>query len=352
MRVGLDARLAGPGLGVSTLMRGLACRLPEAGVEVVWIGEPAHAPASVAEVVAPPPPGFPGLDSPMGHRLAESLGLDLLHFTANSGWWSRGAIPHVVTVHDLIWSRRKLRGHSARQVLGHAYLRYAVPRAVAGAAAVTVPSSVTAGAVRERYGVGPRVIPNGVADEWRRVPAPAVEPPYVVAFAGRHPRKGTEISVDAWTRLAPRGVGLRLLTGAGVPPAVTRRMPDLRRRGDATVVPYLPLSELVAVVAGAVALIYPSREEGFGLPVAEAMMAGVPVITGLTPVTGEVGGDAILKIDGSDPVSSIVRHVGALVDDPAQRMAIAARGRERAAALTWAEAVASYRTLYSQVLGE
>ncbi|MGI8802551.1 MAG: glycosyltransferase [Solirubrobacteraceae bacterium] len=351
MRVGLDARLVGPGLGVATLITALAAGLPRLGVDVVWFGEPDGAPGGVSEVVPPPRAvGFPGLDSPLGHRLVARHRVDVMHFAANSGWWTKGPVPHVLTVHDLMWGEWLMGGRRARQIIGHGYLRLAVPRALAGAASVAVPSATTAAALLRRYGTRAEVIANGVGEQWRGPHPVAAGAPYLVAFSGRDPRKGTEISLDLWARVARRGVRLVLLAGAGLPHGMEARLADLAATGQVEVLPYQPAPRLVEIVSGALALLYPSRNEGFGLPVAEAMAAGVPVITGLAPVTLEIGGDAVLGLGADDPAGDGAAHVERLLVQPDLRLALAARGRERAARFTWADAIERYGELYARAL--
>ena len=75
-----------------------------------------------------------------------------MHFTANAGWWHTGSVPHVLTVHDLIWASTWLTGYSPRQIVGHAYLRWVVPRSARAAAAVAAPSETTARAIGAAWG--------------------------------------------------------------------------------------------------------------------------------------------------------------------------------------------------------
>lgn len=346
MRVGLDARLAGPGLGVATLIQALARELPTRGLEVVWFGESTLAPDSVSAVVTPPRPGFAGLDSPLGHRCVERAHVDVMHFAANSGWWKSGPVPHIVTVHDLMWGQ-VMRGRTARQLAGHSYLRFSVPRAIAGAAVVAAPSQITAAAVRRRYSAPARIIHNGVGDDWRRAASDPHDPPYVVAFSGRDPRKATEVALDAWVRVAGSGVRLVLLAGAGIPRRLHSRIEALQATGGIDVLPYQPAARVIEIVAQALALLYPSADEGFGLPVAEAMAAGVPVITGRAAVTREIGGEAILTI-GADPAADAARHLERLLREPELRRSLANRGRRRAEAFTWDRAISGYIQAYAE----
>jgi glycosyltransferase involved in cell wall biosynthesis len=349
LRVGVDARLVDRGLGIANVVSSLSRALAESGVEVVWFGDPALAPPSMADVARPPGPGFAGLDSGRGRRLVKRHRLDVMHFAANSGWWREGPVPHVVTVHDLIWRRSSPAGQSPRQRFGHAYLRLAVPRALTSAAAVSTPSQVTAAGLRDAYGVTAEVIHNGVEAAWQRqVPKPRAR--YVVAFSGRDGRKGVEIVLAAWESVAERGLGLKVLAGAGMPPRFEPRLLELQRQGRIEVLPYQPRDRLVEIVGGALALLYPSRDEGFGLPVAEAMTAGVPVITGLAPVTLEIGGKAILGLDPDDPVSSATRQLERLLDDPAYASQVGEQSRQWAQRFSWTAAADRYAALYRQAL--
>lgn len=95
--------------------------------------------------------------------------------------------------------------------------------------------------------------------------------------------------------------------------------------------------ELRALYEHALALVFPSRYEGFGLPPIEAMMCGCPVIISDQPALVEVGGGATLGC-GMDDVAGLARLMRDVHDDDALRGKFAAAGRERAARYTWAAA--------------
>ncbi|MDP9261691.1 MAG: glycosyltransferase family 4 protein, partial [Actinomycetota bacterium] len=117
---------------------------------------------------------------------------------------------------------------------------------------------------------------------------------------------------------------------AVAPPARARRL----SLGD---------EELRLAYAGAEALVFPSRYEGFGLPVVEAMACACPVIT--TPLSSlpEVAGDAALYVDPDDAAS--LRQAFDAVRDPKNRAAMIAAGRIRADALTWGGASSTFASL-------
>jgi glycosyltransferase involved in cell wall biosynthesis len=111
--------------------------------------------------------------------------------------------------------------------------------------------------------------------------------------------------------------------------------PELRLAGPKVRTRRLSLSdeELRLAYAGAIALVYPSRYEGFGLPVAEAMACGCPVITTKRASLPEVAGDAALYVDPDDPQG--LREALDAVREPDRRAAMAARGERRASAFRW-----------------
>jgi glycosyltransferase involved in cell wall biosynthesis len=122
---------------------------------------------------------------------------------------------------------------------------------------------------------------------------------------------------------------------ADIEPDFTRIAPQMHVRRLA-----LSDEDLRLAYSGAVALLFPSRYEGFGLPVAEAMACGCPVIT--TPLSSlpEVAGDAAIYVDPDDPRS--LQEAFATVRESSRRASMIAAGARRAAALNWADAAAAF----------
>jgi glycosyltransferase involved in cell wall biosynthesis len=336
MKVGLDARHAARGLGIGVFVTELASRLSALGdVEVLLFGERSP---------------YPVLDSALGHRAARRLGVDVFHFTGNTGWARPRSIPFVLTLHDLVFLDTGVRGWPLRQVVGHRYQRLNVRHAAAAAAALAVPSEATAAAVRRILAPrsDPVVIPNGV--EPPAAPsAPPLRDGYVVAFGGRDPRKRVDLALEGVLALGPDAPRLKILAGAGVPAGFEERAAAAIESGRVELLGQLPRGDMWRVLSGASALVYPSLAEGFGMPVLEAMSVGVPVVTGLAPATSELGDGAILPIDHADPVGSIATALRRLRSEAGLAADLAARGRSRAAEFSWSRTAARYAALYREV---
>jgi glycosyltransferase involved in cell wall biosynthesis len=336
MKVGLDARHAARGLGIGVFVTELTRRLAMlADVEVLWFGEGSP---------------YPLLDSALGHRAARRLGVDVFHFTGNTGWVRPRSIPFVLTVHDLVFLDSEVRGRNVRQVVGHRYERLNVRRAAAAAEAVAVPSEATAAAARHHLATGsdPVVIPNGVEPPVTPSVAPRADG-YVVAFGGRDPRKRLDLALEGVLALGPDASRLKVLAGAGVPAGFGERAAAAITSGRVELLGHLPRDEMWRVLSEASALVYPSIAEGFGLPVLEAMSVGVPVVTGLAPATSELGGGAILPIDHADPVRSITAALRRLRTEPGLAADLSAKGRRRAAEFSWSRTAERYAALYREV---
>jgi glycosyltransferase involved in cell wall biosynthesis len=107
--------------------------------------------------------------------------------------------------------------------------------------------------------------------------------------------------------------------------------------------------ELRTIIAAARLFVVPSKAEGFGLPLLEAMAAGTPVAASDIPVLHEVGGDAALWFDPDDPGQ--LAAIAARVDADAElRSDLAARGRARAAAFDWMRTATATLDVYNRLL--
>jgi glycosyltransferase involved in cell wall biosynthesis len=120
------------------------------------------------------------------------------------------------------------------------------------------------------------------------------------------------------------------------------------RRDDISVAGYVTNEELRQLYAKASIFAFPSLDEGFGMPILDAMSHGVPIITSNCSAMPEVAGDAALLVDPHEE-SSIAEALTRLINGPALRDELTQRGRARAAQLTWDRTVRSTWAVYEEL---
>jgi glycosyltransferase involved in cell wall biosynthesis/SAM-dependent methyltransferase len=161
---------------------------------------------------------------------------------------------------------------------------------------------------------------------------------FVLTVAAIHHSKNLELVLGAYGRLSPafrRAVPLVLACHLDdwAMGYVRGLAGSFGVAGDVVLTGFVSDDELVALYNGATLVVHPSRYEGFGLPVVEAMQCGAPVITTTAPSLPEVAGGAAALVDPDDPVA-LAAAIEGLVEDGARRRAMGERGLARAAAFT------------------
>jgi glycosyltransferase involved in cell wall biosynthesis len=229
----------------------------------------------------------------------------------------------VVTVHDLSFETDSAGMNRFDRLLFRAF----VPRAVRGADHVIAVSERTRADVIARYGVPESKVTvtlHGVDPVF----APGDGHDRFLLFVGAiHPRKDPLAALAA-----AREAGLPLVVAG---PEKDRELGAKLRAGGADLRGYVEKAELAELYRRAAAVILPSRFEGFGLPVLEAMASGTPVVISGDPALREVAGDA----------------AAASVQDALEnRDRLAAAGIARAARFSWAEAARRTAEVYRRVL--
>ena len=260
------------------------------------------------------------------------------------------AAAQVVTIHDLHFLSQP--GHSVREIRRDYPLLAA--RHARRADAVVVNSEYTAGLVHLTFSV-PRerlFVCRPGAPAWRGLGlAPNVPPDGYILFVGTlDPRKHLGSLLDAYALALVRGTALPplVIAGAMTPAgqAWAARWSRAPFAGHVDYRGYVPDSAREALYAGARLLVLPSLDEGFGLPVLEAMAAGVPVLTSNRGALPEVGGDAGMAVD-VDNVEAFSEALTRLATDTAVATAHASRGLERARAFSWEAAARQLRAAYA-----
>jgi glycosyltransferase involved in cell wall biosynthesis len=228
---------------------------------------------------------------------------------------------NVVVIHDAA----ALREPSWYSPLYVRWQRTVLPRIARGARLVVTDSTFSKQELAELLGVDAVVVPCGVDHERFRPGTPDTDRPYVLTVASHTARKNLASLRLAANRLARDGIALVAAGGARPQFAAEGDLGAIRLLG------HVPDDELPALYAGASAFVLPSRYEGFGLPVLEAMASGVPVVAADRTALPETAGGAAVLADPDDPEALADAIATALRDAPSLR----ARGLEHAARFSW-----------------
>lgn len=288
-------------------------------------------------------------------RVAKRAGADLIHSLGNTGpLWSTA--PRVVTIHDLIHHRvpqRTRNSRAAREIVGRTAKR---------ADRIIVPATQTQHDLVSELGIPADridVVHNGVA-------APSIEPtpaaelrerlrlgdrPLVLSPSARQPHKNLPRLLEAHALLpAPRP--LLVLPGYDTEndDALHQRTRELGIDADVRWLGWVTEADLEGLYAEARLLVFPSLYEGFGLPVAEAMLRGLPLACSGNGSLAEIAGDAALIFDPTQP-ASIADAVESLLTDEALRTRLVPAGRAQAAQFTWENAARGYVRSFERALG-
>ena len=170
---------------------------------------------------------------------------------------------------------------------------------------------------------------------------------FVLIPGGLHFRKNAELILEAIPMLLRRFPGLIVAIVNHVNPAYAEKAgalgPNVRLLG------FVSDEALHALYSAATVVWFPSRYEGFGLPVVEAMACGTSVVASDSSSIPEIAGDAALLADPSDAAAH-VEAIGALLEDDRMRAAFATSGKLRAARFTWAACAAELKTSFDALL--
>ena len=369
-RIGIDARKVndyGIGSYIRNLIEAIA-RRPEASQYLFRVYVPAADRGALPEL----PPHFEIVeeDSP-GYSIAELTRfawrlmrdrLDLFHAT-------HYVIPPlararaVVTIHDII---HVLYPQFLPNRLALLYARVMIRRALRRADRIITVSYNSKRDLVDYFGIGPsriEVIYNGVAGRFRadlpraerdRVAGKYGLPrPYLLFLGGEKPHKNVRNVLRAFAEARRARALPHALVLAGPMPKNRSRVEALIAALDLSahvVRPgVVPEEDLPGLFAGADAFLYPTLYEGFGLPVAEAMACGVPVLTSSTSALQEIAGGYAYLVDPMD-VDAIARGIVDLATDPTRRAEFADLGKRRAADFSWDRAAEQTLRVYAEAL--
>ena len=362
LRVGIDGRaLSSPAAGVRRYVSALvpALKAADPTLELVALGGDRDAvPANVAYVAEPwHPPTNLGWSAMGLPRAAARAPVDVIHAPAYTApLWS--SAPVVLTIHDVSYERHPEWYPYRRDALRRMFYR----RSARTAARVLTDSEFSAGEIAAAYQI-PReritVAPLGVSDHFAPSDRPGetlpagITSPFLLHVGDLHERRNLPLIVHAMFEAQRRpGMPPLSLVLAGVDRGIGDRLRAYARelKSPDAVVCLGPVSDsqLLTLYRGAAALVYPSRYEGFGLPVLEAMACGTPVIASRAASIPEVLGDAGVLLDPDDE-PGWADAIAALVNDEWQKGRMQKAGLTRAKEFTWARTASITLDAYRQV---
>ena len=363
VKVALDASAVpdppgGAGRYVLALAAALARRDDVHLTVVSRTGDPERWPSPVAARAPALRPLRLGWEQVGLPRVVRGLGVEVHHGPHYTMPLALG-LPAVVTIHDLSFFTHPEWHHRTKVAFFRAAIRTSARRASALVAVSQATADLLDHLVRPKAPV--HVIPHGLdhdrflpddlgGDDAARARA-GVTAPYVAFLGTLEPRKDVATLVRAFDRLAGRRPELTLvLAGArgwGMD-AFDQAVATATHADRIRLLGYVAEEDMPAVLRGASAVAYPSLEEGFGLPVLEALACGAPVVTTSGTVMEEVAGGAALLAPPGD-VDGLAAAIEAAIDGGPDLRARRSRGLEVAQRHTWEASAAAHAEVYRAV---
>jgi len=349
MRVGIDCRKAAD-YGIGSYIRGLLTGLEQLGGDEEYV---LFAPSELFPLL-PSSPRFTLVTASLPRYSVRELvelraaipryELDLFH--APHYVVPSSAVPLVVTIHDLIHLKLPTW---RRHPLAPAYARWMMGRAVRKSARIVVGSEAVRKDIEARYpAASPKIIvtpfavdsmfgTSGAASPARLAGVGLRAQGYLLFVGNDKPHKNLDRLVVAYRefRRTHPDIALALVGGT----SRFREEPGVVSAG------FVPGEDLPHLYRGAIALIQPSLEEGFGMPVLEAMSCETAVVVANRPALVELAGEAGWVVDPRS-TESIAAGLARITEDAPLRRTLAAQGAERAKFYSWRRCAEATRQVY------
>ncbi|MFB9525576.1 glycosyltransferase family 4 protein [Nonomuraea roseola] len=291
--------------------------------------------------------------------IAQRVGAQVIH-TPYYSMPLRSGVPAVVTVHDVTWFTEQERHATVKA----SFFRSATRTAVRHAQRVIVPSKATRDELIRVLAADPTRIDvayHGVDHEIFHAPTELESrrvadrlalhgQPYVAFLGALEPRKNVPNLIRGFARAVERLANppALVIVGGIHEDDVDAAVSEVEATVKVVRPGYLSYADLPGFLGGALVVAFPSRGEGFGLPVLEAMACGAPVLTTHRTSLPEVGGDAVAYTE-PDP-DSIAAALGQLLAAPDRREQLAAAGLARAREFSWDASAQAHLQSYQRAV--
>jgi glycosyltransferase involved in cell wall biosynthesis len=365
MRIAVNARFGAYPYeeGYGRFVREITSRLPQYGDadEYLFIYDQLIGP----QKTIPPFPLLPGagvshrvIGPPAKHPLLWRLWYDLrvpaalrafgasVFLSPDGSCSLTSRVPQVLVIHDLAF----LHFPESLPRAQYRYYKANTPRCIRKAAAVVTVSAFSERDILQHYPDAKGkifVVPNAAGAQFRPLSWQEREAAkdrfaegkeYFVYTGSIHPRKNLINLLKAFSVFKKRQqTGMKLVLAGRLAwqhEDFTEALSRYKYRDDVVLTGFIPAADLAQLVGGAYAMVYPSRWEGFGLPLVEAMQSGVPVLCSGVSALPETVADAGLLFDPADP-EDIARQMMRIFIDETERSRLIERGLERARLFSW-----------------
>lgn len=290
-------------------------------------------------------------------RLLKSLKPDLAHFPHfNAPVFYKGQ--YVVTIHDLIHQHFSMQRSTTLNPVAYSikWLSYKMVfrNAISKACKIIVPSNFVKDQLvtdwkinKEKIMVTPEAVDQTILNlSQKKLKQPNIKKPYIFYVGNAHPHKNVEGLIESFLKLKEKYIDLKLVL-SGQDHYFWQRIKNEFQHKDIVFTGQISDEELVSLLKSAECFVMPSFEEGFGIPILEAMACCCPVVSSDAGSLKEVGGDACIYFNPSN-INDMIKKISQVLDDEKLRQKLISKGLKRYKEFNWQKLAQETMEVYRQ----